>query len=81
MTDLSSQEMNVRTFGQRQIIEDYVGVLEDQEKQMDKHTLLRVIKSKQPTQEANINGYQEEWDGARSMTDYKKREKEEKKKK
>lgn len=38
--------MEVKNFGQRQIIDDYMQQLEDQEKQMEKQTLLRVIKNR-----------------------------------
>lgn len=39
-------EMDVKQFGRREIIDDYMKQLEEQERQMDKQTLLRVIKHK-----------------------------------
>ena len=51
-------EISVIQFEQRKIIEDYMQQMEEQERQVNKDYLLRVIKR----QTENINKYDEDWD-------------------
>lgn len=51
-------EISIRQFEQRRIIEDYMHQMEEQERQVNKGYLLRVIKR----QTDNINKYDEDWD-------------------
>lgn len=51
-------QISIKQFEQRRIIEDYMHQMEEQERQVNKDYLLRVIKS----QANNINKYDEDWD-------------------
>ena len=51
-------QISIKQFEQRRIIEDYMHQMEEQERQVNKDYLLRVIKR----QADNINKYDEDWD-------------------
>ena len=51
-------EISIKQFEQRRIIEDYMHQMEEQERQVNKDYLLRVIKR----QTDNINKFDEDWD-------------------
>ena len=59
------KEMHVQQFGNRKIIDDYVQYKEEQGKQIEKQTLLRVIKNGKAArgQQQNIQMFDPDWDG------------------